>query len=78
MFRNPIATKVNGSTVRKVSSVGLLVAGAVGVSPWLRASGPCTAGNGSDTACWFKCELLNQNVNYCWIGNSGTVYCGCS
>jgi hypothetical protein len=76
MFRNSISTTVSGSVVRKASSVGLLVAGAVGTSPWLRASGPCT--DGAYAACQIQCDVNDQDVNFCWVGNSGTVWCDCT
>jgi hypothetical protein len=76
MFRNPSSTKVSGSVVRKVSSVGLLVAGAVGTSPWLRASGACTSGE--IIACWTSCAEVWLYSSVCFISNGGQPVCQCS
>jgi hypothetical protein len=76
MFRNSISTTVGGPVVRKVSSVGLLVAGAVGTSPWLRATAPCTSSEYS--LCELVCADYGYDLDFCAVGNNGAVYCGCS
>jgi len=76
MFRNPVSTKISGSALRKASSVGLLVAGAVGTSPWLRATAACSDQEWSD--CAFECGSSLWQIEFCVVGNNGQPYCQCS
>jgi len=74
MFRNSISTTISGSAVRKTASVGLLVAGVVATSPFLRGTTGCTEWEFQQ--CMADCG--GQLPEFCVVGNNGLWYCHCS